>query len=317
MRGAGLLVLALGVVLLTWPRLLGAHGLPGVAHAIALRPLVGLTLLGLGLTLVALPARRRLLPFAAVLLVGAGAHAAALLGRGLAAPVDGPAPPSTEDAVVVLTANTLGATDAAPIAGLVLERRAHVVVLVETSPDVAQAVADRANDAGREFQVLAHEAGAVVASTALLVDRRLGDYTIEVVLDAPLATFTAVSPTGPPLTAAHASPPLPGAHERWSRTTRAVVDECRARPGAIVAGDLNATVDHPAFDRPAPCVDALSEAGAGATGTWPAALPWALGAQIDHVLADGRRWEVVDAAVLAPLPGSDHRPVEAVLRPRG
>jgi endonuclease/exonuclease/phosphatase family metal-dependent hydrolase len=172
---------------------------------------------------------------------------------------------------------------------------------------------------GRDLQVLVHRSGnSVVASTALLMDRSLGTYRIEDVLSGSFPTFTAVDLTGsgPPITAAHTDPPVARSLSAWPDSTTAAVEPCRARAG-IVAGDLNATLDHPAFDDLGTCVDALADAGVGGVGTWPTALPRVLGTPIDHVLADGREWSVLDAAVLDAPEGTDHRPVEAVLVPAG
>lgn len=90
----------------------------------------------------------------------------------------------------------------------------------------------------------------------------------------------------------------------------------------IVAGDLNATVDH--FDGYGAaggdlggCRDAAAAAGSAAVGTWPVRLPALLGAHIDHVLV-GSEWTVDGFSVIAGFDdaGSDHRQIVATLSRR-
>jgi hypothetical protein len=316
-----LVLLACLLAVLGMPRAFGMHGLPGVSHLIALRGVFTVAVLGVALLLIALPWRRRLLPVTVVLLLGAATHVAVLADRGTtglwSAPGDRGDTP--DDALVVLTLNTHGGVSASDLTDLLVDRRADVLVLPETTRTTADEVAELAAQRGRYLQVLAHRSGrGVTASTALLVDRDLGTYRIEDVVDGSLATFTAVELTGsgPPITAAHPGPPVGRSFGVWQSLTTAAVEPCRARAG-IVAGDLNATLDHPAFDDLGTCVDALADAGAGGVGTWPAALPRALGAPIDHVLVDGREWRVLEASVLDAPDGTDHRAVEAVLVPAG
>jgi len=314
---AGVVVLALALGILAWPRAVGLHGTRGVLHLISVRGAVALALLVLAAILASLPWRRRLLPVTVVVGVAALAHVAVLTARGTSglltgSDVRGDLP---DDAVVVLALNTHGEVPAEDVASLVVARGADVVVLPETLRDTAERVAALAAEAGRDFQVLVETTGnGVTGSTALLVDHRLGEYSVTEVLPGSLATFTAVpvDGSGPPITAAHPDPPVGRSLPRWSALATAATGQC-ATPSAIVAGDFNATLDHPAFDEMGECVDALAAAGAGGVGTWPASLPWALGAPIDHVLVDGADWQVVAAGVLEPPSGTDHRAVEAVL----
>jgi endonuclease/exonuclease/phosphatase (EEP) superfamily protein YafD len=124
--------------------------------------------------------------------------------------------------------------------------------------------------------------------------------------------------TAPPtLVATHLRAPSARASmPEWRAHTAAIAAVCRATPGVVVAGDLNATLDHPGLRDLGPCVDAAEQAGAAALGTWPAQVPPLLGAPIDHVLVDGRAWRVTGFAVLPAVGGSDHRPVVARLARR-
>ena len=309
------------VVVAVAPRLVGAHGWTGVAQAVALRGPVGAAAAVGALALLALPWRRRLVVPVAVLAGIAVLHAVVLLGRGLdptAGAGVGARPPG---ALVVLVSNTLDAVPAADLAALVAARGAHVVVLPETSAATADAVVRALAEQGRPMTALVRAAGdGATQSTALLVDASLGEYRVVAEVPGLLGSFTAApvdGGAGPPVTAVHAYSPLPGAMGTWREETVAAVAACGATPGAVVAGDLNATTDHPAFDRLAPCVDAAVEAGAAGVGTWPAHLPAWAGAPIDHVLVDGRAWSVAGVTVLPAPPGSDHRAVEAVLVPVG
>lgn len=321
-RVVGIVTAVLGTALgvLAWPRAVGLHGTSGVLHLVSLRGVLAVGLLVLALSLAALPWRRRLLPVIVVVALGASAHVGVLAARGTDGLWSGPGPRGSlpDDAIVVLALNTHGDVKAADVAALVVSRRADVVVLPETLQATAETVAALAAESGRDLQVLVESTGnGATGSTALLVDRRLGAYEVAEVLPGSLATFTAVpvDGAGPPITAAHPDPPVGRSSVLWHDLTVGATREC-ATPSAIVAGDLNATPDHPAFDDLGSCVDALVAAGAGGVGTWPTSLPRALGAPIDHVLVDGAAWRVVAAAVLDAPPGTDHRAVEAVVVPR-
>lgn len=102
----------------------------------------------------------------------------------------------------------------------------------------------------------------------------------------------------------------------WRAHAVGIAEVCRSTPGVVVAGDLNATLDHPGLADLGPCVDAADEVGAAGLGTWPADVPRVLAAPIDHVLVDGRAWRVTAFGVLDRVGTSDHRPVVAHLARR-
>ena len=102
----------------------------------------------------------------------------------------------------------------------------------------------------------------------------------------------------------------------WRAETRLIAATCADTPGAIVAGDLNSTLDHPGLQELGPCVDAARAAGSASSGTWPADVPTALAAPIDHVLVDGRAWRVTGFEVLPATGASDHRPIVATVTRR-
>jgi endonuclease/exonuclease/phosphatase (EEP) superfamily protein YafD len=354
--GGVLLAVAAAVLLvLVRPDLLGLAAMEPFAQLIALRGLQAVALLvgaALFATLGALlrrgrgadpargPGRRRggavALVCAGALLLGAAGHAVVLAARG--ADGTGPGTP-TEAHLVVVSFNTFDAVTPDEIAGLVRSQDADVAVLPETSGATARAAARLLTQDGRPTTALAADAaGTRVEGTALLVRTELGAFA-QVTAGLPaadLGTFAAVPAGDARLQGAHpvdtadpvrtAPPTLVATHLRapsarasmpeWRAHTPAIAAVCRATPGVVVAGDLNATLDHPGLRDLGPCVDAAEQAGAAALGTWPAQVPPLLGAPIDHVLVDGRAWRVTGFAVLPAVGGSDHRPVVAHLARR-
>nr|WP_205693283.1 endonuclease/exonuclease/phosphatase family protein [Cellulomonas sp. IC4_254] len=295
--------------------------------------------------------RRLPLALAAVLALGAAAQAGVVVGRGVDGSGSGAGPgPAADGELVVLSFNTFGAVDPDDLTALVQQQDADLVVLAETSRSTAQAVARALTDAGRPTTALAADSRSTrVDGVALLVRDALGSYapTSEGLPATELGTFAAVR--GPAASGAlagdtagtvdrggrdagarHDDVPSPdvvvAAHTRapsaqssmpdWRAHVEGIADVCRSTPGAIVAGDLNATLDHPGLDDLGPCVDAAAEAGAAGLGTWPADVPRVLAAPIDHVLVDGRAWRVTAFGVLDQVGASDHRPVVAHLARR-
>ncbi|HYQ76164.1 endonuclease/exonuclease/phosphatase family protein [Cellulomonas sp.] len=352
--GAGVLLLAAAaVVVLLAPDRLGLADRTPVAQLVALRGLVASLLVGGALLLVgAVAGWRRVavraglrppgrLPaaLAAVLVLGAAAQAAVVVGRGVDGSVPGPA---ADDELVVLSFNTFGVVDADDLTALVQQQDADLVVLAETSGSTARAVARALTDAGRPTTALAADSESTrVEGVALLVRDGLGAYSPSSAgLPATeLGTFAAVragdapaGSTAAPVDAGSGRTPAPApdvvvaAHTRapsaessmpdWRAHAAGVADVCRTTPGVVVAGDLNATLDHPGLDALGPCVDAAAAVGAAGLGTWPADVPRVLAAPIDHVLVDGRTWRVTAFGVLDRVGTSDHRPVVAHLARR-
>jgi endonuclease/exonuclease/phosphatase (EEP) superfamily protein YafD len=81
----------------------------------------------------------------------------------------------------------------------------------------------------------------------------------------------------------------------------------------VLAGDLNATLDHsPLRAALRSCADAADRVGAGGTATWPSSSPRWAGVAIDHVLVPPAAG--VTGFAVTNLPGSDHRAVLATVR---
>ncbi|WP_454051755.1 endonuclease/exonuclease/phosphatase family protein [Cellulomonas sp. Marseille-Q8402] len=327
-------VLALLVVLVA-PDRVGLAARTPFAQLVALRGLVAVLLVGAAALLLGsvggfnqiarragLTPRRWALPLtvAGLLVGGAGAQGVVLAGRGL----DGSGPGRADDAdLVVLSFNTFGVVGPDALTGLVLAQDADVTVLAETSAGTASAVADALTAAGRPTTALAADAaGTRVDGVALLLRDSLGPYTQDDggLPATELGTFAALPDDAGapgPLVAAHTrAPSAETSMPDWRAHAAGIAAVCRSTPGVVVAGDLNATLDHPGLDDLGPCVDAAAEAGAAGLGTWPADVPRVLAAPIDHVLVDARVWRVTGFAALPAVGASDHRPVVAHLTRR-
>lgn len=317
--GVGLLVLV--AVLSLDPALVGLSETTPVLQAIAMRGWLCAGGVGLGvvLLLVALLVRRtqgrgrRLLVLGAVaVLVGLG-HGAVLLERGTALPATlGPQP---DGAIDVLTLNTLGAAGGVdPIIAMIDDLAPDVVALQETPADDAERVVE---GVAGTYQLFTHTTGpSPVAATALLVSVDLGEY---VQAPAPATTFGGVwarpvDGEGPELLSVHPVPPVVQNVATWRQELTLLTGLCERLPGIILAGDLNATVDHAAI-RDAACVD--GSVGVGGIGTWPAGRHPLLGAPIDHVLHDPGSWRASAARVLDAPGSGDHRAVLVRLVPVG
>lgn len=324
---AGLLALAVTAVALV-TALPGALGLAGTVPLAQLLPFRGVLVVVLvvaaavvvaGAGLARLVVRRRRGPgggrrrgpgpaalLAAGLVLAALVHAGVLVSRGVV-----PAAPPDEADLVVLSLNTEhGGASAQQVAAAVEDSRADVVVLPETPAATAQEVVAVLRERGAAFTATtASTSPAPTHATSLLVADRLGAAAPAPAPAVELAAVAAAPASLPgPVVAVHPVAPVPEGTtvQRWRADVPRAVAACTGAPGAVVAGDFNATLDHPALRDLGPCVDAAAQAGAGGLGTWPAAVPQLLSAPIDHVLVDGRAWEVLSARVVV-VGTTDHR----------
>lgn len=333
---ATLVVLGAGaaVAALVMPERLGLAGLPGLVQLVAMRGTVGVVLAAVGVAIGVLallvharrgtdstPCRRSATravgAVALITLLGAAAEAGVLMARGTSGLRTGSAAPAVRAGdVVVLVQNTKATLDADQLATEIVERGADIVVLPETTRATAERAAAlvRARS-GRDLQVLAHAARPTdISSTALLVDERRGAVRLTATLPGIQGSFVASgAPGAPTITAVHTTSPSGADLDGWSSSTRAAVATCGT--SSIVAGDFNATLDHPALRVLGGCLDAGLSTGTAGVATWPVGVPRWLGAPIDRVLVDPTVWQVVRTAVLEPPVGTDHRAVVAVLRP--
>lgn len=333
-RAAGLLLVAAvagALAILARPDVLGLQRTQLVAQVVAFRgaQIVVAVLLALVLTAAGLliRRRRRLGALAAVLLIFAGASTWVLLQRGVGAPG---IPAAGADDLTVLSWNTLGdSVPAAEIARVALAEHADIVALPETSAATARAVASRMLAGGRPVtpHTVALDHVAVARSTSLLIGRSLGPYRISTAAgDTRVLPSVLAVPSGgqraPRILAVHSVAPQPDEVGTWRTDLRWVAARCTG-DNIVLAGDLNATLDHltglgRAGGMLGRCRDAALATGNAGVGTWPTSVPALVGAPIDHVLATPN-WRVAGFRVLADEDGagSDHRPVLARLRPAG
>jgi endonuclease/exonuclease/phosphatase (EEP) superfamily protein YafD len=231
-----------------------------------------------------------------------------------AGPFVGPRPAeATDRSFTVMTVNLhLGRADAGPLVRAVERERVDVLVLEEVTPVALERL--RTAGLGDRLRFHAGEArpgrdGTVVLSahpvlaSATLPTRSPG-YAVDVAAGGETLRVLAVHPTAPNNGVA-----------RW-RADLEVVDRVAASSTVptLVAGDFNATLDHPPLrtlvDRG--YRDAVEEARAGWLPTWPAlgsvrllgvTLPPLFA--LDHVFLRGPLHAVQARSVA--LPGTDHR----------
>lgn len=320
-------VAALLALLSLDPARLGWSTLDGVAQLIGVRSwlAIGFGVLGLVLLVVLVSGRRRgaersphLAALALVALVACGVHGGVLLARGLTA---GQAPTAAAEQtgdVTVLSANLFrGEADLDAVVGLIESTGADVVTLAESGTGVPERLVQRLAESGADFQLfLGEQEGAGARGSALLVSASLGEY-VEVPSDIPgVVGAEPADGHGLPLAAVHPvsmpesllTPTAADHMATWRRDVQAVRTLATQMPGGVIAGDMNATLDHaPLRDVPG-YVDAGAAAGIGGYGTFPSWLPGWAGVQIDRVLVAPDVAQVGSAAVV-DVAGSDHRAV--------
>jgi len=239
------------------------------------------------------------------------AAAAVLLGVAMVPrAVAGPRPEAQGPRLVVMTSNLwLGYADARAVLRTAREHDVDVLSLQELRPPLSARLERTETFPHR---IMLPEAGA--SGSGLMSKYPLesagGDLQPEAVMTVPGA---------PPIRikAVHPRPPISRAAEPEWRAAIAALPGADGRGDVrILAGDFNATLDHPELrallDRG--YIDAADAAGEGLEPTWPAppkshrAPPLT----IDHILVDRR--VRVERVTVVDIPRSDHRAVIAVLR---
>ncbi len=303
----GLLLASLWVAtLLRWVDISGPWTL---VAAQAVRWVVAIV--ALAVLVVCVVGRQRAVGVAAALLV--------LVHLAIAAPsfVPGPATAPGEDDLVVMAANVeLGGADLDVLAAAVREQDVDVLVLLELTDDAV----DRLDDAGladllpeQRLEPAPGPAGSGVLSRYPLdpqdvAPSRFAQPAVEV-----------ATPQGPVLLrAAHPTPPVrfPALwHRELGELAGWAIGSREQDAPIVLAGDLNAGSDHPAFRRLTEVLtDAHEERGQGWVRTWPQGAIVPPFVQLDHVLVRGLR--VVDAGTVV-VPDTDHAAVWARLGPPG
>lgn len=221
---------------------------------------------------------------------------------------------ATGDRFVVMTANLhIGQADPTAVLDAVDRHGVDVLVLVEVTPSALAAL----DDGGLERR-LEHRAGAPGLDRdgiMLFANKPLRDLT-EIDTSSPGFGVEMTTSQGPlRILAVHPIAPNNGVAQ-WSRDLDLVVETAEASRGpTVVAGDFNATLDHPHLQALMDLEyrDASADAGFGWRPTWPSSsgnlrftrlgLPPLFG--LDHVFIRGPL-EGTDAEV-AGVQGTDHR----------
>jgi endonuclease/exonuclease/phosphatase (EEP) superfamily protein YafD len=288
-----------------------AHGGAGTlsAAAVAWRPHLSASALLVG---AALAARRR--PVAAGALLGAGLFGAAgVAGRA----VRRAGPPPAPGDVVVVTANVLnGRGDTGALAAAIARDTPHFVVLPEAGTDFRDKLMPLLHGLGYRSWVSTGPDGPDGPSVVLLVAERAGDVEVRRGTGMRLRHLEASGGIlgSRRFFAVHTTAPTGRGRTAWWRAELDLIGRwCRAEQAPIVAGDLNATFDHPELRSAAGgCRSAAADTGRGLVGTYPAALPRWSGIQIDHVLVPAG--SVTTRFAVLDIPGTDHRAVLARFR---
>jgi len=318
-------------VLLVWPQAVGLQRAPVISHLVAVRALLALGLGGVAVVAASVAVARRRAGAAAgmamVLASGCLANGAVLAVRGADSARTAGNADGAGDLTVVAWNTQGGATPPGEVARLVLATHADIVSLPEMDDAAAADVARIVAAGGRRMtpDTACGEAGDSWIPTSVLIAEDLGRYRQDTSAGStpglPSAVWRPIDGSGPAVVAAHPAPPLVESWGDWKAGLRWVAQVCDA-PEVIVAGDLNATVDHLSGLGAAEgalighCRDAGLQANAGAVGTWPADLPAWMGSPIDHVLV-GSAWTARSLRVIPSSGGgTDHRAIVAVLEAR-
>lgn len=220
--------------------------------------------------------------------------------------------PQSPANVIVMTANLhLGQANARSVVAAVRKHRVDVLMLEELTPLAQQHLV--AAGLNRLLPHHASDPGAAAAGTGLWSRYRLSGVQRRRRRGFLFAFVTArVALPGvrsrPTVAALHMSGPVPDSGN-WNRDIARLPGVLRTLPPTapvIAGGDFNATPDTVQFRTVLGTGyrDAVVQAGAGTTRTYPSDEPFPPLIAIDHVLS---RAAVGQAAATIEIPGSDHR----------
>ncbi|MFC5233777.1 endonuclease/exonuclease/phosphatase family protein, partial [Pseudonocardia zijingensis] len=219
--------------------------------------------------------------------------------------------------VTVLSANVRhGRADTGALAALVAAERPDFVVLPEAGADFRDKLMPLLAGLGYRAWVASGGGRRDGDDVVLLVGERAGDVQVRSARGMRVPRLEAIGGVlgARTLHAVHPTAPMSRPSTAWWEDELALVRSwCTGPVAPLVAGDFNATLDHPQLRAAlGSCRSAADGTGRGLVGTFPAGTPRWLGIQIDHVLvpADAvtTRFEVLDVV------GSDHRAVLARVR---
>jgi endonuclease/exonuclease/phosphatase (EEP) superfamily protein YafD len=229
----------------------------------------------------------------------------------------GPAPEANGPRLTVLTSNLfLGRGDARGLLRVAREHDVDVLAVQELRPPLMRRL-DRVG-ALEQFpgRAVDPRAGASGSGVLSRVPVRVTDTTPDRKGHAqPEVEITVAGAPPVRIKSVHPAPPVnPTAAPLWRGSLAALPSSDSRGDVQIMAGDFNATLDHPELrdllDRG--YTDAADAVGKGLVWTWPARRLRAPPLTIDHVLVDRR--VRVERVTVVEIPGSDHRAVIAVLR---
>jgi endonuclease/exonuclease/phosphatase (EEP) superfamily protein YafD len=324
-RYGGLAVVAFlaGVTVLVLPDLLfGLDRFTPFAQLVGLRPYLAAGLAGLAPLMLALAgfARRHRRMRAAALGLAAGPTAIVAVAAAMVVPRTLVTPASPDGGPLsVITFNTFnGAADPGEVAALIRAEQPDVVSLIEAGVLYRARLAPLVEPSG--YRLITSLAADVdgdqdVSGVTVLVADRLGAVDSTANTTTP---FPSIEVTGGTLgelrfVAFHSLAPRRGDVPQWRSDVGRVARWCAGGTPAIIAGDLNATLDHSVLRTAMTgCSDAAAQRGHGLVPTWPTWLPDWLGQQLDHVLATDPI--VAESFAAREISGSDHRAVIVQLR---
>ena len=309
---AALLLTGLAAVA-TLPDLLGGLDCHSpFVQLVSFRPWIVAGLLVLTLLVIAATVIwRRLWPFAAGLLAVALGGSALLLPR----IVPDPLPTGGRPLTVVAFNTSEGQAEIAAVAELISAERPDLVALPEAGAWYADELAPLVEPLGYRLLPSTPQEQPDGGGVTALASSGLGNVTVHY----GDTSYPFVEVSGGDLgtlrfVAYHALSPRPESIPVWRADVARLAHWCAGPTPAIVAGDLNATLDHSALRASVSgCGDAGEQRGRGLVPTWgPSSDTRMFGPQIDHVLmTDGIAAESFE---VRDMPGSDHRAVVSRLR---
>jgi endonuclease/exonuclease/phosphatase (EEP) superfamily protein YafD len=217
-------------------------------------------------------------------------------------------PPAAGRRLTLMTVNLFrGRADTEAIARHVRSHGVDVLVLTEMQRSVTSDL--RTDGVYRELPYAVPDVPAdratVIRSRIPLAAASSPSDVPEMTARNPAATLR-LGPTMITLRAVHPFPPTPDQVAQWRATLAELAAWSQhARGPLVMAGDFNASVDHPGMRQllAGGLRDAHEVAGAGRPPTWPNGRAVPAFVQLDHVLVRGVD---VGSAQEVPVPGSDH-----------
>ncbi|MGH3611132.1 MAG: endonuclease/exonuclease/phosphatase family protein [Pseudonocardia sp.] len=284
------------------------------AQLVAFRPLILAGVIGvLAVLCLLLIVERRVLPFAVGVLAVVIISSSVVLPR-MIADTSAPGPGRS---LTVLALNVFnGDTDIEQLARLIELEHPTLVSLPEAGDAYRSRLAPLVEPLGYALYTSTGPGTADVAGVTALVRSDLGDVAVTIDESTPFASLVISGGSLGELrfVAYHAIAPVSGTVPQWRSDLAHLRTWCADPTPAIIAGDLNATLDHSVLRAAmAGCVDAADQRGRGLLPTWgPTPRTQLIGPQIDHVLVtEPISTERFDVRHIA---GSDHRAVLARLR---